>query len=93
MKHLSICINHEDCFFSNALRELHTLQEKDQLFIHDKLLHLILVADINKYPKIKKLKGLPFYRYRTGNFRIFFDIEKNIFTIYKILRRSENTYK
>ena len=80
-------------FAPNALRELHILQEKDLLFIKEKLIHILSVDSITKHPKVKKLKGLPYYRYRIGNFRIFFDIENHIFTIYKILSRSEKTYK
>ena len=80
-------------FAPNALRELHLLQEKDQIFIQDKLIYLLQLNDILKYSKVKKLKGLPYFRYRVGDFRIFFDIENDVLSIYKILRRSKNPYK
>ncbi|MBI5415050.1 type II toxin-antitoxin system RelE/ParE family toxin [Candidatus Peregrinibacteria bacterium] len=80
-------------FAPNALRELYSFQKKDQLFLQKKLSELMEYENVLDHPKVKKLRLLPYYRYRAGDFRIFFDAEGNIITIYKISRRSEKTYR
>lgn len=79
-------------FAPNALRELHSFDKKDQKFIQQKLIQLTESKDVFHHPKIKKLTNLSYYRYRAGDFRIFFDVNGNILSIFKISRRNENTY-
>lgn len=46
-----------------------------------------------KNPKVKALAGMPFYRYKSGNFRIIFDQAGTLFEIYDVKQRNESTYK
>jgi mRNA-degrading endonuclease RelE of RelBE toxin-antitoxin system len=79
-------------FTKKALKELHELPEKDQIFIEKKLHEWVEGENILSHPNVKNLKSLGYYRYRAGDFRIFFDIHGVILYIVKVDRRNEKTY-
>ncbi len=72
-----------------AVKDLSKIDNKDANHILDK------INDLKNFPdtsNIKKLVGFkPKYRYRVGNYRVLFDIENNILTIYQIVHR-RNAY-
>lgn len=80
-------------FSAQAEKDLLVLETKDQSFILEKLELLIKCDNFLSHPKVKKLKTIPFFRYRVGNFRIFLDAEGFVLTVIRIKRRNEKTYK
>ncbi len=80
-------------FTPNALAELIKFEIKDQIFVRGKIVDLSEIDDIFHHPNVKKLKTIPYFRFRAGDFRIFFDINGSILWVQKILRRNEKTYK
>jgi len=80
-------------FAAQAEKDLLSFENKDQLFVIEKLEMLLGFDDFRTHPKVKKLKTVPFFRYRVGNFRIFLDAEGYILTVVRIKRRNEKTYK
>ena len=80
-------------FAPNAIVELNAFQKKDQVYLRNKLSQLMEYEDILKHPKIKKLKYFPYYRYRVGKFRVFFNMHGEVMLINKVSQRSEKTYK
>ncbi len=80
-------------FTQGALNDLTQFAKNNQFFIKKKLITLQQIERIQHHPKIKKLKFLPYFRYRCGDFRVFFTQDGEILLIQKIRRRSEKTYK
>jgi mRNA interferase RelE/StbE len=76
-------------FSKRALRELDNLPSEDVKAILIKL----RVFDARKIPKadIKKLKGSnpPEFRFRVGNFRIIYALEKDTVVVSHVLHRKE----
>ncbi len=83
----------EIIFSHTAKNNIQKLQKNDQEYIKEKILFLSKLENIFNYPKIKKLESLQFYRFRTWNFRIFFNIINWKILINNITRRDEKTYK
>ena len=79
-------------FLKSAIKDLHKLSHKDQKFIQNKLLEFSTCENVFYHPKVKKLKIMD-YRYRAGDFRIFFSIKDKVVVIQKIKLRNEKTYK
>ena len=52
------------------------------------------IEELEKFPQAPNLKKLtnfePPYRLRVGNYRVLFDIEDNILTVYKVKHRKES---
>ena len=52
------------------------------------------IEELEKYPNVPNLKKLhnfdPPYRLRVGNYRVLFDIENSIVTVYKVKHRKES---
>jgi len=52
------------------------------------------IEELEKFPQVPNLKKLtnfePPYRLRVGNYRVLFDIEDNILTVYKVKHRKES---
>ena len=80
-------------FTKKSLKNLYDLPEADQFFIEKKLNELLESDDVLHHSKVKKLKSLGYYRYRAGDFRVFFDVDGRVLYIVKIDRRNEKTYR
>ena len=69
---------------------------KDLLKIHKSEVKKIIskIEELEKYPNISNIKKLtnfePPYRLRVGNYRVLFDIEDNIITVYRVKHRSKS---
>ena len=69
---------------------------KDLSKIHKAEVSRILakIEELQKFPKIPNLKKLnnfePPYRLRVGNYRVLFDVEESIITVYRIKHRKES---
>ena len=52
------------------------------------------IEELEKFPEIPNIKKLtnfnPPYRLRVGNYRVLFDIEDNILTVYQVKHRKES---
>jgi len=73
-----------------ALEQYQKIKELEHSIIRNKI-NLLQEYAVN-LPNIKPLKGplKGLYRLRVGNYRIIFDIEKNIITIIAILHRKKS---
>ena len=71
-----------------ALKDLSKIHKEDVKKILSKI---ELLEDYPNVANIKKLTNFePPYRLRVGNYRILFDIEDDVITIYKIKHRSKS---
>jgi len=72
-------------FDKKALKDLDKLPKKTATKI------LIEINDLKEFPNSKNIKKLvnfkPQYRKRIGDYRVLFEVEKNIITIYRIVPR------
>jgi len=72
----------------NAIKELSKIDKSNANKI------LIKIETLEDFPKISNIKKLtnfyPPYRLRVGNYRVLFDIEDDILTIYTIKHRSKS---
>ncbi|MEA3456731.1 MAG: type II toxin-antitoxin system RelE/ParE family toxin [Campylobacterota bacterium] len=52
------------------------------------------IEELEKFPHIPNIKKLtnfePPYRLRVGNYRVLFDIENNIITVYRVKHRKKS---
>jgi len=52
------------------------------------------IEELEKFPHVPNLKKLtnfePPYRLRVGNYRVLFDLEDNIITVYRVKHRKES---
>jgi len=52
------------------------------------------IEELEKFPHVPNLKKLtnfePPYRLRVGNYRVLFDIENNMLTVYRVRHRKES---
>jgi mRNA interferase RelE/StbE len=72
-----------------AIKNLKKLDKNSATKIFQKIEKL---KDFPEITNIKKLKNhIPPYRLRVGDYRVLFDIEDNILTVYKIKHR-KNAY-
>jgi len=72
----------------NALRDLAKITKKDAERIFSKLEILSGYPDI---PNIKRLRHFdPPYRLRVGNYRVLFDVEEGVVTVYNVKHRKES---
>ena len=71
-----------------ALKDLSKIHKEDVKKILSK------IELLEEYPNVANIKKLtnfePPYRLRVGNYRILFDIEDDVITIYKIKHRSKS---
>lgn len=73
---------------NKAIKDLSKLPKKDKKNIFDKIENLENFPDI---PNIKKLTNFePPYRLRVGNYRVLFDIDNNILTVYRVKHRKDS---
>ena len=69
---------------------------KDLSKVHKAEVKKILykIEELEKFPQVPNLKKLtnfePPYRLRVGNYRVLFDIEDNILTVYRVKHRKES---
>jgi len=72
----------------------HALQDLQKLepLVAKKIVKKIREIDTNLHGDIKKLKGLPYFRLRIGDYRAIFDIDAEDIIILKITHR-KNVYK
>lgn len=72
---------------NSAIKELSKINKLDAIKI------LTKIETLKDFPNISNLKKLtnfhPPYRLRVGNYRVLFDIEDNILTVYKVKHRSQ----
>ncbi len=70
-----------------AVKDLSKINKIDALKIFAK------IENLKDFPKVSNLKKLtnfePPYRLRVGNYRVLFDIEENIITVYNVKHRRE----
>jgi len=80
-------MNYEIEFKPRAIKELKSLEKKEIKNIIEKIEKMKKgINDLN----IKKLTNFtPEYRLRVGNYRILFEIEDNVITIYTISNRKD----
>jgi mRNA interferase RelE/StbE len=73
---------------SKALKDLSKIHKSEVKKIISK------IEELEKYPNISNIKKLtnfePPYRLRVGNYRVLFDIEDNIITVYRVKHRSKS---
>ena len=73
---------------SKALKDLSKIHKSEVKKIISK------IEGLEKYPNISNIKKLtnfePPYRLRVGNYRVLFDIEDNIITVYRVKHRSKS---
>lgn len=43
--------------------------------------------------KVKQIVSTPFYRYKSGHYRIIFDQDGYVVTVYDVKKRNESTYR
>jgi mRNA interferase RelE/StbE len=71
-----------------ALKDLSKIQKQDAQKI---FLKIELLEDYPDVANIKKLTNFePPYRLRVGNYRVLFDIEDDVITIYRVKHRSKS---
>ncbi|MFH2045088.1 MAG: type II toxin-antitoxin system RelE/ParE family toxin [Pseudomonadota bacterium] len=74
----------------SAIKDLKKIGETDKKRIHDKILEL------ENFPNVSNLKRLtnfePAYRARVGDYRILFDVGKDMIEIGRVLHR-KGSYK
>ena len=71
----------------SALKDLQKIDKKYQKIILDKIK---LLKDYPDTPNIKKLTNhYPPYRFRIGNYRVLFDVKKEVIQILSIKHRKE----
>jgi mRNA interferase RelE/StbE len=71
-----------------AIKDLSKIDKKIALNIFNKIKKLV---DFPRVTNIKKLTDFnPPYRLRVGDYRILFDIENDILTVYKVKHRKES---
>ncbi len=70
-----------------ALKDLSKIDKKEAINIFSK------IEQLENFPKVANLKKLihhePPYRLRVGSYRVLFDIENNILTVYGVKHRSK----
>ncbi len=73
---------------SKALKDLSKIHKQEVKKILSK------IELLKNYPNITNIKRLtnfePPYRLRVANYRIFFDIEDNVITVYRVKHRSKS---
>jgi len=71
-----------------ALKDLSKIQKQE---VEKILLKIELLEDYPDVANIKKLTNFePPYRLRVGNYRVLFDIEDDIITVYRVKHRSKS---
>lgn len=76
--------------------EIDKKAQKDFLSLTAKIQDRIKKAllELENYPNVSNIKRLsnfdPAYRKRVGDYRVLFDVQENILTIYRILHRRES---
>jgi len=74
-------------FTEQALKDLKKLDKKTAKYILNK------IENLKNFPSITNTKKLtnfyPPYRYRTGDYRVLFDIENENIVIFKIAHRKD----
>ena len=72
---------------NSAIKELSKINKSDAIKI------LAKIETLKDFPNISNLKKLtnfqPPYRLRVGKYRVLFDIEDNILTVYKVKHRGQ----
>jgi len=73
---------------SKALKDLSKIHKQEVQKILSK------IELLENYPNVTNIKKLtnfePPYRLRVGNYRVLFDIEDNVITVYRIKHRSKS---
>jgi len=73
---------------SKALKDLSKIQKQEVKKILSK------IELLENYPDVANIKKLtnfePPYRLRVGNYRVLFDIQDNIITVYRVKHRSKS---
>jgi mRNA interferase RelE/StbE len=71
-----------------AIKDLSKIHKQDVKKILSK------IEALEEYPEVANIKKLtnfePPYRLRVGNYRVLFDIEDDVITVYKIKHRSKS---
>ena len=71
-----------------AIKDLSKIHKAEAKKILSKL------EELEKFPQVPNIKKLtnfePPYRLRVGNYRVLFDIEDNIITVYRVKHRKES---
>lgn len=71
-----------------ALKDLSKIQKQE---VEKILLKIELLEDYPDVANIKKLTNFePPYRLRVGNYRVLFDIEDDVITVYRVKHRSKS---
>ncbi|SHO80557.1 RelE/StbE replicon stabilization toxin [hydrothermal vent metagenome] len=69
-----------------AIKDLSKIDKKEAIKIFNKIETL---ENFPKIPNIKRLNNFePPYRLRVGNYRVLFNIEKNIIIVYRVKHRN-----
>jgi len=70
-----------------AIKDLSKINKQDAIKIFSK------IENLEEFPRIANLKKLtkfmPPYRLRVGNYRVLFDIEDNVITVYRVRHRKD----
>jgi len=70
-----------------AIKDLSKINKPDAIKIFDK------IEKLEEFPKVANLKKftnfVPPYRLRIGNFRVLFDVENEVITIYRVRDRKD----
>ena len=71
----------------NAIKELQKIDKKYQKVIIEKIK---LLENYPNTPNIKKLTNhYPPYRFRVGNYRVFFDVKDDVIQVLSVRHRKE----
>nr|VFJ43718.1 MAG: mRNA interferase RelE/StbE [Candidatus Kentron sp. DK] len=74
----------------SAIRDLKNIDHKDRKRIHATILELSAFPNVSNVKKLTDFE--PAYRFRTGDYRILFDVIGNTVEIGRILHR-KNSYR
>jgi len=70
-----------------AIKDLSKIDKQEAIKVFSK------IENLKDFPKVANLKKLtsfmPPYRLRVGNYRVLFDIEDNIITVYRVRHRKD----
>jgi len=80
-------------FSPSAKDFLQKIDLKNRDFLRRKIFDLAKLKNPLRSPNVLKIKLFNFYRFRAGDFRIFFKIKNDEILIGQIRRRNEKNYR